>query len=95
MFSAYKIVERHGFLLNSIGVLEQEVQAYKDVQIWMGSSTLYLVFATIMEIVLFWLYNQKYHPFADILDVKEDEQEMKELRGEVEVGQSVFYENIS
>ena len=95
MFSAYKIVERHGFLLNSIGVLEQEVQAYKDVQIWMGSSTLYLVFATIMEIVLFWLYNQKYHPFADILDVKEDEQEMKELRGEVEVGQSVFYENKS
>ena len=44
-----------------------------------------------MEMVLFWLYNQKYHPFADILDVKEDEQEMKELRGEVEVGQSVFY----
>ena len=91
MISAYKIVERHEFLLNSIGVLEQEVQAYQDVQIWMGLSTLYLVLATIMEMVLFWLYNQNYHPFADILDVKEDEQEMKELRGEVEVGQSVFY----
>ena len=67
MLAGYKISERHKILYNSIGVHEEEIQAYHNVIWLMVVSFLLLVFCSTMEIIFFCLYNNKMHPFKNIL----------------------------
>ena len=52
-FSAIKITERHILLYNSIGVLEEETQAYTNVWLILIGSAGYLVMCTVLQTIFF------------------------------------------
>jgi hypothetical protein len=62
-----KISERQGLLYETIGYLEEESLA--TVKVWMiaGLSLFFVIIFTLVEALLFILYNNKYHPFKNIL----------------------------
>ena len=69
---AATITERHNNLWNSIGILDEEEEAFVKVWGLLIGSFAYLVFAAILQMVFFSLYNGKYHPFANILITESD-----------------------
>ena len=58
---------RHDFLWNSIGYLKEEQEAVDTITILIGFSFGYMIIGHVLQAYFFYLYNQKFHPFADIL----------------------------
>ena len=66
-FTAIKISERHWILYETIGYLPEEQTAYEHVWIIAGSSLAFVIFGTILEAFLFIIYNERVHPFKNII----------------------------
>ena len=66
--SAYNVEMRHDFLWNSIGYLEKEAESIDVIRKLLRGSIIYLVVGTILQGFLFYLYNEKFHPFKEILN---------------------------
>lgn len=64
---AVNITIRHDFLYNSIGYLPEEQQAYQNVWIISVSSLAFVLLGSFIEAALFIAYNEKFHPFKDII----------------------------
>ena len=66
-FSDLKIEERHNLLSTTIGTLNMENEAYE--QAFYMAWAFYPCFFVIGlgQILFFYLYNRKYHPFSEIL----------------------------
>ena len=62
-----KISERQGILYETIGYLEEESLATVKVWTIAGLSLFFVIIFTVIEAWLFILYNDKYHPFKNIL----------------------------
>ena len=62
-----KISERQNILYETIGYLPEELWA--SVEVWKiaGLSLYFVIISTVIEAWLFILYNNKYHPFKNIL----------------------------
>ena len=59
--------ERHTLLYETIGYLEEEqIALTRGYGILIGSFA-FIVLGTVLEAISFWLYNGKWHPFANIL----------------------------
>ena len=63
----HSIAERHEILMDSIGTLDMENEAYTKA--WIFSWIFYIVtiMCSILQYVCFYFYNEKYHPMAMIL----------------------------
>ena len=69
--SVYNVHARHMFLFETIGYLEEEHTAYIT-SLWiLFGSLAYIMVATLLASICFNLYNNKFHPFSDILKVSE------------------------
>ena len=66
-FSALKIQERHLFLRDSIGYLEEENQCYIDVWKYFDGSVAFLICGTFFQWTFYMIYNRNLHPFKDII----------------------------
>ena len=62
-----KIAERHALLSNTIGTLRMEDEAYESAFYlsWIFYPTFFLVL--LGQILSAWMYNNKFHPFVEIL----------------------------
>ena len=66
--------ERHDILARTIGYLEEEQEALDTGYSLFYFSFCMILFGTLLQIPLFWLYNGPCHPFADILkDYSDDD----------------------
>ena len=73
---AIRISERHNILSNSIGYLPEEQKAYEDVWMIASISLVCVILCSIMEAILFLLYNRRFHPFKNIIvDIKPHQSE--------------------
>ena len=54
-------------LLDSIGAFPEETEAFELVKLMLIIGYSFLVFLTICQIVLYYLYNGKYHPYNKIV----------------------------
>ena len=61
------IFERHNVLVNSIGALPQEIEAYHKIQWFIGLGYSLLQTLTMVQLGTYYLYNGKFHPFAKIV----------------------------
>ena len=64
---AMKITTRHNILYESIGYLPEEQESFINVWLLAGISLFCVILFTCFEAMLFILYNEKYHPFANII----------------------------
>ena len=62
-----KITTRHNILYESIGYLPEEQESFINVWLLAGISMFCVILFTLFEAILFILYNEKYHPFANII----------------------------
>ena len=67
MLSGSNICHRHNLLFNTIGVLPEETDAYNLIICLICASHSCLLLLTIFEMIFFYLYNSKFHPFKMIL----------------------------
>ena len=67
--------ERHDILSRTIGYLDKEQEAMDTGNMLLISSTVTIIVGSLLQIIFFYLYNGKFHPFANILV---DETEGKE-----------------
>ena len=65
-----KVHERHTILGKSIGALPKEIEAYETIKILSPLCYCFLILGTLTQLVLYLIYNRKFHPFKDILDIK-------------------------
>ena len=74
MFLAvFKMEERHEVLWNSIGYLQEEQDALDRGKLIRNTSLSCVIIGSIIETIFFSLYNNKFHPMADILKEVEPE----------------------
>ena len=66
-FSEVNMWERHDILLNSIGPFPEEFEAMEKIKLIIGLGYSLLVVLTIVQVVSFYLYNKRFHPFAKIV----------------------------
>ena len=66
--SAYNVEVRHEFLWNSIGILEKEAESIDIIRKLLHGSIAYIIFGTLLQGFFFHLYNEKFHPFKEILN---------------------------
>ena len=59
--------ERHDFLYETIGYLPEEQIALDTVYIILYTSFGYMLIGSIFEALFFYLYNEKFHPYNEIL----------------------------
>ena len=59
--------ERHDILDNSIGALPEEIEAFTQMKWMLGLSYSLLLLCFFIQIVSYYFYNGKYHPFAVII----------------------------
>ena len=59
--------ERHDILLNTSGPFPKEFEAMDKIKLLIGLGYLFLVVLTIVQVVSFYLYNKRFHPFARIV----------------------------
>ena len=74
---AVNVFDRHDILVNSIGAFPQEIDAYERIKVMLILSFTLLVFFTVIQIVSYYLYNGKFHPFALIVQVDVRLEQMK------------------
>lgn len=85
----FNIFERHDILVNSIGALPQETIAYEQIKWMIALSYTLLVLFTIFQIVSYYFYNGRCHPFALIIM-----NELKHDTAQIEVKEDVELQNI-
>ena len=61
------VFERHELLVNSIGAFPEEIEAYEQIKWMIVLSYLGLGLLTFIQIISFYLYNGKFHPFSLIV----------------------------
>ena len=61
------VFERHSILVDSIGVFPEEIEAFELVKLMLIIGYSLLVFLTICQVVLYYLYNGKFHPYSKIV----------------------------
>ena len=66
-FAGITIFDRHDILVNSIGAFPQEIIAFQQIQWMIGLSYSLLILLTLLQILTYYLYNGRYHPFAMIV----------------------------
>ena len=66
-FAGINIFERHNILEKTIGAFPEEIEAYKQIQWMIGLSYSLLLLLTLVQIVTYYLYNGRFHPFALIV----------------------------
>ena len=59
---------RHQVLVMSINPQQKEQNAMETISFLIKFSTAYILIATLMEALFFFLYNGQFHPFSKILD---------------------------
>ena len=59
--------ERHDILSKTIGYLDKEQEALDGGYILMNCSFSIMIVGSLLQVLFFWLYNGKFHPFANIL----------------------------
>ena len=64
---AINVFERHHLLLNSIGAFPEEYEAFNKIILLLCLGYTLLMLCTIIQIVSYYLFNGKYHPFALIV----------------------------
>ena len=67
LFLASNIFERHEILVNSIGAYPEEHYAFFQIQLMIGLGFGLLLLLTIVQLVSYYFYNSKYHPFNKIV----------------------------
>ena len=61
---------RHDFLDNTIGYFDEELEAYTLTMFLAIKFPLILVVGSILQVVLYRLYNRKFHPFKEMAELK-------------------------
>ena len=59
--------ERHDILIRTIGYLDEEQEAMDMGNMLLIGSTVTMVAGSLLQILFFYLYNGRFHPFANIL----------------------------
>ena len=59
--------ERHDILSRTIGYLDEEQEAMDTGYLLLIVSTVTMVVGSLLQILFFYLYNGRFHPFANIL----------------------------
>ena len=72
--------ERHQFLYDSIGFHKEESEAMETVSHMVSGCTAFIFFGLYFEAYFFCLYNSKFHPFAQILDMSEEPEGKKSVK---------------
>ena len=67
--------ERHDILTRTIGYFDEEQEAMDTGNMLLIGSTVTIIVGSLLQILFFYMYNGKFHPFANILV---DETEGKE-----------------
>ena len=67
------VFDRHEILINSIGAFPEEIQAYEQMKVMLGTAYGLLIIGTVLQVVLYYLYNGIYHPFACIVIDQDDD----------------------
>ena len=67
LFAGINIFERHDILQKTIGAFPEEIEAYEQIQWMIGLSYSLLLLLTLVQIVTYYLYNGRFHPFAMIV----------------------------
>ena len=91
-------------LINSIGAFPEEIQAYEQMKVMLGTAYGLLIIGTVLQVVLYYLYNGIYHPFACIVidqnddkaddddDVESYETAVESLSSIINDCQDIFYD---
>ena len=66
-FLGKNIFERQEVLVNSIGAFTVEFEATQQIINMIALSYIFLVVFTIVQVVTFYLYNGRYHPFSIVV----------------------------
>ena len=66
-FIVYRMHERHDILSRTIGYLDEEQEAMDTGYLLLIVSTVTMVVGSLLQILFFYLYNGRFHPFANIL----------------------------
>ena len=66
-YKVYKMQERHDILSRTIGYLDKEQEAMDTGYLLLIGSTVTIVVGSLLQIFFFYLYNGRFHPFANIL----------------------------
>ena len=61
--------ERHETLINSIGAFQEEIEAYAQIKVMIGVAYTLLLLFTVTQIMTYFLYNGKLHPFSVIISL--------------------------
>ena len=67
---AFNVRARHEFLDNTIGYFQEELEAYNLTFALAVGFPFVISIATILQFVLYWLYNHKFHPFREMIETK-------------------------
>ena len=68
MISAFTLQQRQTFLYNTIGYFEEERLSYVYTIILLSTSLGFMVLGNALAWLFFNFYNEKFHPFQQILD---------------------------
>ena len=69
---AINIFERQDILVNSIGAFPEEIKAHEQIQWMIVFCYPLLILLTILQVVSYYLYNGRFHPFALIVMPEKD-----------------------
>ena len=67
-FSDHAIHTRHALLLNTVGVLHMEIEAYNKAFTFSWIFFPIVIMLALLQLVFFTLYNNQLHPMRKILD---------------------------
>ena len=65
--TAINVFERQNILVDSIGAFPEEFAAFEQAKLMLIIGFVFLVFFTIGQVVLYYLYNGEYHPYCKIV----------------------------
>ena len=63
--------ERQKILVNSIGAFSQEDDAFQQIKLLIGLGYTFLIILSILQMVVYYLYNGRFHPFSAILRIEQ------------------------
>ena len=67
IFLGINAFERHDILVDSIGVYPEEIQAYDQIKLMIILGYTALLILTLIQVLSYYLYNGRFHPFAIIV----------------------------
>ena len=67
IFLGLNAFERHDNLVDSIGVFPEEIQAYEQIKLMIIFGYTSLLILTLVQVLSYYLYNGRFHPFAIIV----------------------------